>query len=160
MKPRFKVGEVFSVSLDDNKLGYFQYLENDRTMLQSAVIRAFQGTFPQTDPQSLHEFVDLDTAFHAHVFLQAGVTLGIWRKVGRIPLPDLSDVVYRASWDYSNPEVIVSKNWYIWRANEPYLEVGRLPAKYQSAEIGIVKAPQEIAARMLTGHYAGSYPGF
>ena len=160
MRSSFRIGDVFEMALSAGTVGFFQYAATDETQLGSAVIRAFARTqFPQTAPD-MNSIVAGQVSFHAHVFLKAGLTLGIWRKVGNAPAPTRIDVLFRNSGDYGRPETTVSHDWYVWRINEPQRRVARLLQEFHTAEIGVVKAPQEIAARMLTGSYAGIYPGY
>jgi hypothetical protein len=43
---RTKIGDVFSVPLDNINKKYFQYIPNDLTQLNSDVIRAFVKRYP------------------------------------------------------------------------------------------------------------------
>jgi Immunity protein 26 len=160
MAARMRIGDVFEVALGNGQVGYFQYVAVDMSQLQSAVIRAFARLYDEGNRQDLAAIVANKVSFHAHVLLKSGYTLKIWHKVGNAPAPTEIDVLFRNSGDYGNPEIKISKDWYVWRINEPFRHVGALTPEYQSAEIGVVKAPQEIAARMLTGRYKFVYPGY
>lgn len=157
---RIKLGDVFEVPLAEGKVGYVQYIADDSSMLDSYVIRAFRGFHPAFSPPSPEDLIAGEVHFYAHVFLKLCVKYGHWRKIGTAPLPERIDVLFRGSWDHGNPEVKVSKRWYIWRINEPLRDIGELRAEYQSAEIGCVLPYDAIAERLLTGSYAMVYPGY
>lgn len=158
MRTRFKLGDLFEVTLGNGHVGYFQYVANDDTQLGSAVVRAF--AYVGTSIVSPHEIILEPVKFHAHVFLRAGLTLNIWKKVGNAPSPSSVDVFFRDSPDYGNPAVTVSHDWYVWRVNEPQRRVGHLPEAFHDAEIGVVKSPLEIAERLRSGRYRALYPAF
>ena len=44
-----KIGDVFSVKIDDNRKKYFQFVISDLTQLNSDVIRAFKKVYPKED---------------------------------------------------------------------------------------------------------------
>ncbi|MES2432858.1 MAG: hypothetical protein V4586_03415 [Pseudomonadota bacterium] len=160
MRSRHKIGDIFEVSIGDGTVGYFQYIAIDHSQLSSAVIRGFVGTYNTDNAPAIDALIASQIHFHAHVFLKAGYTLEIWRKIGSAPPPPILDVIFRNSADYGNPEIQISHDWYIWRANEPFQDVGPLPHQYQSSEIGIVVAPQDVAERMRSGSYRMVYPKF
>lgn len=157
---RIRLGDVFEVPLADGSFGYVQYIADDTSMLDSYVIRAFRGCHPPSALPSLEELASHEVQFFAHVFLKLCVKFGHWKKIGTGPLPDKIDVMFRASWDDGNPDIKVSRRWYVWRANEPLRDVGELKAEYQNAEIGCVLPFDAIAERILTGAYVMVYPGY
>jgi hypothetical protein len=126
----------------------------------SAIIHVFKGDFERRSDQKIDEIVGRDVMFVAHVFLKAGYSLGLWRKIGHAAAPAQVGTVFRTSGDFGKGSSGVSRDWYIWRVNEPQERVGALPAEYHSAEIGAVMPPQEIAERLLTGRYRVIYPRF
>jgi hypothetical protein len=101
-----------------------------------------------------------DIEFYAHVLLPPGLKLGFWRNVGHAPAPENIDVAFRNTNDYGNPSIRVSKNWHVWRVNEPFERVGELRGRYRDAEIGVVVAPDSLVFRMQNGRYDFVYPQF
>ena len=160
MRLRHKIGDIFEVSIGDGTVGYFQYIAVDHSQLSSAVILAFMGIYDADSTPTTDALIASQVHFHAHVFLKAGYILGVWRKFGAALPPPTLDVVFRNSADFGNPEIQISQDWYIWRANEPYQTVGPLPVEYQNAEIGVVMPPQMVAERMRSGSYGAVYPDF
>lgn len=157
---RRNLGDIFSVPLEDGKTGYVQYLANDTTMLGGDVLRVFETHYDVSDVPALAEIIAGPVQFYTHVFLNAALKFFEWEKVGSAKFPDRVDVLFRSSADNGNPDMRVSKKWYIWKINEPQKFIGTLSPEYQSAEIGMVMAPQNIANRMLTGSYGIVYPGY
>lgn len=157
---RLKLGDVFEVPLSEGKVGYFQYISDDLTQLNSYVIRVFRAHYVSPIASAIEEIASGDVHFYAHVFLKVGLKFDFWKKIGNASPPAGVNVLFRGSDDYGNPEIKVSQRWYVWNINEPFRHVGVLTPEYQDAEIGSVKAPQDIIERMETGSYGYFYPGY
>ena len=157
---KFKIGDVFSVSLDEGTQKYFQYVADDPTQLNSEIIRAFRKTYPLHHRLDTNAIVLDEIDFFAHVSLMLGIRLKRWIKVGTVPSIGEETVLFRISGDYGNPKVRISQDWYVWRTGEPLLHVGRLKEEYQKAEIGVVVSPDGIVHRMRTGEYDFVYPEY
>ena len=158
MPKRLKIGDVFAVPLPNGTAGYVQYVADDASMLDSYVIRVFRGVYDLAGPPDIAEVVSLEVAFYAHVFLKVCVMHGFWKNIGNAPVPDRIEVLFRGCWDDGNPDVRVSRRWYVWRINEPFQEIGTLSPTYVKAEIGSVLPPQSIVERMVTGRYTLGQP--
>ena len=98
--------------------------------------------------------------FCAHVFLRIGLKHGYWKKIGNAPEIGNLDTLFRDSHDYGNPSIKVSKNWHVWKANQPFADVGELTGSNRDAEIGVVIPPDSIVHRMRTGQYDFVYPQY
>jgi hypothetical protein len=160
MRKRLEVGDVFEVKVDASAVKYFQYIADDSEQLDSYVIRAFDKTYSSEGPIDCSRIVQGEVQFYAHVFLKVGIKLGTWRKVGHAPPPETVDVFFRCSRDYGNPDIKISKRWYVWQVNHPEKDVGELPPQFESAEIGVVVSPGSIEYRMIHGEYDFFYPSF
>ena len=158
---KIKLGDVFQVPLDDGKVGYFQYIAVDSSLLHSEVIRAFCGEYGSNEEPDIGAILSNPINFHAHILLKLGMKLGLWTKVGNAPPPSQIDVIFRGTNDYIAPKRIdVSHRWYVWRINEPFLHVGFLETQYQNSEIGVVYAAYLIPERMKSGLNTLVYPGY
>ncbi|MFC1925939.1 hypothetical protein ACFLW2_04500 [Chloroflexota bacterium] len=155
-----KIGDVFSVKLDETTKKYFQYVANDITQLNSDIIRAFSKTYPIDEKPDISDIVKDEVEFFAHTMINLGVKMRFWEKAGKAPEIGKVDVVFRDSDDYGTPEIKISHKWYVWRINEKFVYVGKLEGENQKAEIGIVLNPQDIVDRMRTGKYHFVYPGY
>jgi hypothetical protein len=160
LRARTKIGDVFSVPLDVSTKKYFQYVANDLTQLNSDVIRAFSKAHPIDSKFNLPEIVADEVDFHAHVVIKWGIKMRLWEKVGNVPFVSNVDVLFRGTEDHGNKFIRISNNWYVWRINEEFQDVGRLTGAYRKAEIGMVMAPTGIVHRLRTGEYPITYPGY
>jgi len=88
-----KIGNVFSVKLDEKHKCYFQYIANDLTQLNSDVIRAFRKKYPLDATSDLSEVIKDDVAFYAHCVTNLGVKMEVWKKVGKASIPDELDII-------------------------------------------------------------------
>jgi len=160
IRAKLKLGDVFEVSLADGKVGFFQYIADDETQLDSNVIRIFRDKYDAGEFPVIPKIVSGNIHFNAHIFLKAGLKFGFWKKVGNAVFSEKIDLLFRNTNDYGTPEIKVSHRWYIWRINEPFRNVGVLRPEYQDAEIGVVLSPGDIIDRMKTGSYTFAYPGY
>ena len=86
MRASTKIGDVFSVGIDNNSKKYFQYVANDLTQLNSDVIRAFKKVYPINAKHELSEIVSGEVEFFAHCVTKLGLKMKFWEKVGNIVL--------------------------------------------------------------------------
>jgi hypothetical protein len=107
----------------------------------------------------LHVVLSGDVDFHAHVVILWGLKKELWKKVGNAQVPARPDVWFRDSDDF-RLRLNISKNWKVWRINEEFRYVGKLPKKYHGAEIGVVVSPDNIIHRMKDGKYRFFTPKF
>jgi len=160
LRVKAKIGDVFSVPLDASTKKHFQYVANDLTQLNSDVIRAFKKIYPIDSEPEVHEIVTDEVDFHAHVVMKWGLKMGLWKKAGHVQFTDKLDILFRDTEDYGNKFIKVSYNWYVWRINQEFQDVGRLTGDCKKAEIGMVMAPKNIVHRMRTGEYPIAYPSY
>jgi len=160
-----KIGDVFSVKLDDKNKKFFQYIANDLTQLNSDVIRSFKQKYPIDDNPELARIVEDEVDFYAHCILKIGVKMKVWDVWGNSQeLGKLNDVLFRGTSDSgSRPgeQILVSNKWYIWKINDlNFTSVGKLEGENRKAELGVVVNPYDIKDRMITGSYNFFYPGY
>jgi len=160
-----KIGDIFSVRIDENCKKYFQLIAFDLTQLNSDVIRTFKKLYPLNENPDLSEIVRGEVDFYAHCVTKLGVKMNLWEKVGNIAdVSSLNNILFRGTSDYGvwiNDEPIkISQNWYIWKINENFRDVGKLKGENQKAEIGVVVTPDDVVERIKTGKYSFFYPDF
>jgi len=160
-----KIGDVFSVKIDKNTKKYFQLIAFDLTQLNSDVIRAFKKTYSIDENTTISEIVDDEVEFYAHSVTKSGLKMNLWEKVGNITdVGTLNHILFRATSDYgvwvNDDPVKISQNWYIWKINESFRDVGQLKGENRKAEIGIVVTPGDVVERIKTGKYGFFYPDF
>lgn len=160
-----KIGDVFSVKLDNRRKKYFQLIAFDSTQLNSDVIRAFKQVYSDDITQNISDIVNGEVDFYAHCVTKFGIKMELWEKVGNsAEVGDITKMLFRDTNDYGTglgDEIIrISNNWYVWHINEEFIDVGSLVGENQKAEIGIIINPYAIVERIKTGKYNFVYPEF
>ena len=161
-----KVGDVFSVKLDNEVKKYFQLIAFDLTQLNSDVIRAFKKVYAIHATPTLLNIVNDDVDFYAHCVTKFGIRMHLWDKVGNISdVGGTSTILFRDTDDYGakvgGENIKVSHNWFVWHINDnKFIYVGNLEGENRKAEIGVVVNPFDIVERIKIGHYDFVYPQF
>ena len=107
----------------------------------------------------ISEIITGEVEFYAHTVLRMGIADGIWYKVGKsLELGDYRDVFFRIDGDIDRVERSVK--WYVWKINEPFIYVGKLPEKYYEADDGSVMPYENLIARFKTGKYSYFFPAY
>ena len=110
-----KVGDVFEVKISDHEKKYMQYIVSDLTQLNSDVVRVFSKIYNIQDNPSLEEIINGEVQFYLHCVTKLGIKMGCWTLYGNTSeVGNYSNVVFRCSEDYGNPQVKVSYDWYVW----------------------------------------------
>lgn len=157
-----KIGDIFSVKIDDSNKKYFQLIAFDLTQLNSDVIRAFKKLHPINSNPDLSDIINDEVQFYAHCITKLGIKMGYWEKIDNVPDVGQTDhILFRDSGDYGNPQIKISEDWWVWKINEEQKRVGKLTGENQKAEIGLVINPESIVYRMQTGEYDfKAYPSY
>jgi hypothetical protein len=162
---RVRIGDVFSVSIGDGQVRFFQYIGNDSTQLDSEIIRVYKNQYSSTNAIDLESIVASEIDWHAHCFLRLGLQLGYWSKAGKAVIaPDITPL-FRDTYDYGRAAwqepILVSHNWVVWHPGQDFQQVGRLAGKNEQADIGLVMSPVDIVHRLQHGVYdLPFYPSF
>ena len=161
MAKNTRIGDIFCVTFNNGTKKYLQYIASDMTQLNSDVIRAFKKSYPVDDDPDPSTIVEDEVDFYAHCVTKWGIELGFWTKVGNIQdVGNLDHILFRSSSDDGDPDIKISKKWWIWKINEDQEYIGNLKGEYRNAEIGSVIPPDSIVHRMRTGKYDFVYPDF
>lgn len=160
-----KIGDVFSVKINEKTKKYFQLIAYDLTQLNSDVIRAFKDEYSIDYKPNIAEIISGEVDFHAHCVTKLGLKMNLWEKVGNSKeVGDLAQILFRGSSDSgskSGEKLKVSNKWYVWRINDDDVtRVGKLQGENRNAELGIVVNPFDVVERMKTGKYNFFYPDF
>ena len=159
-----RIGDVFSVELDNGNNKYFQFIVRDRLQLGSEVIRGFRKQYPIDSPIDLSGIVNDEIEFYAHCLINVGIRHGFWKKVGSVAcLDNLSDVMFRDTDDIGTKvgeeRIKVSEKWYVWKLDDAKTtRIGKLEGEYQNAYFGIVYNPKDIIKLMKGEKNPGNYP--
>ena len=65
-----KIGDIFSVALNNGNQRFFQYIANDYSQLNSSVIRVFKKEYPAEYELNSEEVVKYEVDFYAHAIFQ------------------------------------------------------------------------------------------
>jgi hypothetical protein len=159
-----RIGDLFCVPLSEEKKKFFQLVAFDPTQLNSDVIRVFKKEYPLDADPDVKEIVAGEVDFYAHCVTKSGVSLGVWKKLGKSDdIGNISHILFRDTNDYGEKERIeISDKWYVWHIGDSdFTRVGKLEGENRNAEIGLVINPASIVHRMQTGEYnLPWYPGF
>lgn len=161
-----KIGDVFSVKIDDNNKKYFQYIVYDLAQLNSDVVRAFKKEYPINANPDLLEVVNGEVEFYVHCVTKLGLKMNLWEKVGNTTeIGNTSNILFRDTNDYgSGPgeePIKVSYKWFIWHINDKdFTRVGKLEGENRKAYIGIVINPLGIIELLKGNKYPINYPDF
>jgi hypothetical protein len=160
-----KIGDIFSVKLDDNKKKYFQLIAYDYAQLNSDVIRVFKTSYAFNSNPELSEIVKDEVVFYTHCITKLGIKMGKWEKFGNIlNVGELTSILFRGSSDSGSKvgeQVKKSNNWYIWKiGDKEFKKVGKLEGENQKAELGLVVNPNDVIERIKTGKFNFFYPQY
>ena len=98
-----KIGDIFSVKIDDGHKKYMQYIISDLTQLNSDVIRGFKKKYPIDYIPDLSEIIKDEVEFYAHCVTKWGIKLGYWEKIGNIcDVGETGHILFRDSNDYGH----------------------------------------------------------
>lgn len=165
-KANTKIGDVFSVKIDENSKKYFQYIISDLTQLNSDVIRAFKKVYPLNANPELTEIVKGEVEFYAHCVTKLGLKMSLWESVGNTTeIGNTTDILFRDTNDYGTKvgeePIKVSHKWYVWRINDKdFTRVGKLEGENRKAYTGIVMNPLGIIELLKGNKYPVNYPEF
>ena len=160
-----KIGDVFSVKIDESHKKYFQLVAFDLTQLNSDVIRAFKKVYPINANPDLSEIVNGEVVFYAHCVTNLGLKMKFWEKVGNTTeIGNTTQILFRNTEDYGSKTgeepVKISSKWYVWRINEKFIDVGKLEGNNRKAYMGLVVNPSGIIELLKGNKYPINYPEF
>jgi hypothetical protein len=157
---RVKIGDVFAADIGEGQRKLFQYVGRELTQLNSDVIRVFETIYSTGETPDLETAVKDQIQFYAHCFINFGVKLGYWERIGNMQEVGDLNILFRHSGDHGD-KIPISEDWWVWKPNDERMtRVGILKGGNRKAEIGIVFTRGDIVHRMRTGQYPISYPDF
>lgn len=165
-KSNTKIGDVFSVKIDESNKKYFQLVAFDLTQLNSDVIRAFKKVYSISANPELAEIVKGEIEFYAHCVTKLGLKISLWESVGNTTeIGNTKNILFRDTNDYGakvgEGSIKVSHKWYVWHINDSdFTSVGKLAGENQKAFIGIVMNPLGIIELLKGNKYPVNYPEF
>lgn len=156
-----KIGDIFEVKISNTEKKYMQYIVSDLTQLNSDVVRVFSKSYGIDESPDNEQIISDDVDFYAHCSTKLGIKMNAWYLYGNIQdVGTYSDIIFRDSEDYGNPQIKVSDRWYVWHVNEGFRNVGKLVGENRNSYIGIVFSPNSMLEYIRHGVYQGIYPRY
>lgn len=161
-----KIGDIFSIQIDEKVKRYFQLIAYDLTQLNSDVIRAFKKQYPIDFEPNLLEIVHDEVEFYVHCTTKIGVKMNFWKKIGNNKnIGKIDHILFRDTEDYGikidGEPIKISYKWYVWHINDrDFTDVGKLNGEYQNSYIGLIINPNGIMELMKGNKYPINYPSF
>jgi hypothetical protein len=162
-----KEGDVFGADLGNHRMKYLQYVMLDPSEMNSEVIRVFKReSTPVTQPD-LEIIAQSEVDFYAHVVVKWGVQMGLWQKIGHVPIENNFEPPYFRSVpltpkNMEGNKIIFckTKDWQAWQAGQKFEDrkpIGYLNEETGKYHLGGVIPPAAIIERMKTGSYSQPY---
>lgn len=160
-----KIGDVFSIPISETEKRYMQLIAFDSTQLNSDVVRIFEKKYSIEENLNIEFIINDNTCVYVHCTADLGIKLNLWEKVGRIDdVGDLKNIIFRDTNDYGkkigSEPVKISNNWFVWRINEDFKDVGKLEGETKNSFIGLVINPLGILEIAKGNKYPVNYPDF
>ncbi len=165
-KRNTKIGDIFSVKIDDKNMKYFQLIAFDLNQLNSDVIRAFKMLYSTDATTELSEVVKGEVEFYAHCNTKLGLKMNFWESIGNsTEIGNINHILFKDTNDYGRKvgeePIKVSHKWYVWRINDNnFTRVGELKGENRKAYPGIVMNPKGIIELLKGNEYPLNYPEF
>ena len=154
-----KIGDIFSVTLDNGNLRFFQYIANDLSCLNSSVIRVFKKEYLKGYELNSEEIVSDRIDFYSHTILKFGISDGAWQKVGNCQnVSDTENILFRMY--LSDAACHKDRIWYAWHINKVRFTIGKLSQEFRAkSDIGLVFPYDDIVMRIKEGKMRGTMFG-
>lgn len=151
-----KIGDVFSVTLDNGNLRFFQYIANDLSCLNSSVIRVFKKEYPKEYVLKPEEVVSDNIDFYSHTILKFDISDGAWQKVGNCQnVGDTENILFRMY--LSDAASHKDRIWYAWYINKERFTIGKLSKDIRvKSDIGLVFPYDDIVMSIKEGKMRGT----
>ena len=142
--------------VDGSPIALIHYVGSDTSLPGSDVVEVIAPVPPDWNLPGATSFASATRLFGAHVFLRAGKTLDIWRKVGHQDVPTKPP----QRWCTVPPEDLgrdESSRWRVWTTGGEMSPALR-PSDLDGAELGYVMSPIQIVHRVRHGRYTLDLP--
>lgn len=159
-----KIGDIFSISINETEKRYIQLVAYDLLQLNSDVIRCFTKTYPLDANPDSETIINDNILFYSHCVIKLGIKLNVLTKVGKnSELGDFSEVLFRNTSDYGRKEneepISISQNWYVWRIGDKKITpIGKLDGENKKSYVGLIINPLGILELAKGNRYPINYP--
>ena len=165
-RAKTKVGDVFSIPINDEEKRYMQLIAFDLNQLNSDVVRIFEKKYFHGETPSIEDITKDDVHSYVHCATDFGIKLDLWSSFGNSnEIGDINQIIFRDSNDYSRKEgeepVLISNDWNIWRIkDEKFTQVQKLEGENRKSYVGLVINPYGILEIAKGNEYPLNYPAF
>ena len=147
-----KIGDIFSVDLDNNKKKYFQYVAIDESMLGGSVIRVFKKVYDIDAEPSFGDIVNDEVDFYTHTSLKIGILEGYWKKIGCcVDIGDTENIFFRSVGELDASKLKKSRHWLVWKVNCVRQDIGELNGIYKNYDLGSIFPSIWVLNKIRTG---------
>lgn len=159
-----KIGDIFSIAINEKEKRYMQLIAYDRLQLNSDVIRCFEKKYSISDNPKLDEILENEVLFYAHCATDFGLKLNIWTIVGNsLIIGKPEEIIFRSTDDYARKEgdrpVKTSTKWYVWKlTDQEFTRIGKMSDNGTNTFIGLVLNPMGILELAKGNEYPPNYP--
>lgn len=161
-----KIGDIFSIPINDKEKRYMQLIAFDLTQLNSDVVRIFEKKYAIGNNPDIENLIQDNVLVCAHCVTKFGVQLDLWEKIGKNPnVGDIRNIIFKGTLDYARKQgeepIKLSHNWHIWRiGDEKFTYVGKLKGENRNAYVGLVINPLGMVELAKGNKYPNNYPDF
>jgi hypothetical protein len=161
-----KIGDIFSIPINEKEKRYMQLIAFDLTQLNSDVVRIFEKKYAIKDNPDMESVIQDNVLVCAHCVTKFGVQLDLWEKVGKNPdVGNIREIIFKGTSEYARKAgeepVKVSDKWYVWKiGDEKFTKVGKLEGENRKAYIGLVINPLGVVELAKGNKYPDNYPAF
>lgn len=147
-----KIGDIFSVGLDDKKKRFFQYVAIDESQLGGSVIRVFKRKYDIDAEPSFKDIVNDNVDFFTHTSLKIGILEGYWMKIGRCSdIGETDNIYFRSVGELNSSNLKKSYHWIVWKVNGEWEDIGEMKEKYKNYDLGSIFPSIWVVNKIKTG---------
>jgi hypothetical protein len=165
-KLKTKIGDIFSVPINETEKRYMQLVAYDLTQLNSDVVRVFEKKYKINASPELSSIINDKVISYAHCASDFGLKLNLWTIYGNSQdVGNPSNILFRDTDDYvrraDEEPKLKSDKWFIWRINDKdFKYVGKLKGDNRNSYIGFVINPYGIIEIVKGNKYPSNYPEY
>ena len=142
-----KIGDIFSIPINEKEKRYMQLIAYDLTQLNSDVVRIFEKKYSLESKPDTETVIKDNVIVYVHCSTSFGVKLNFWEKVDKNDnIGNIRDIIFTDTNDYGHKQgeepIKLSHNWHIWRiGDDKFTKVGKLEGENRKAYMGLVINP-------------------
>lgn len=113
-----KIGDIYSMDLNEKEKFFFQYIAKDKSCLNSDVIRLFKGVYEAEETPDVESIIGTGVKYYWHTSVRLGLKMGVWNRIGYSSQVGDLDIYFRREKDCGGlAKLTKPKRWVIWKLN-------------------------------------------